>query len=393
MIKPSIPVAFKYLNRPMRFKGAYGGRDSGKSWSFADLLLALGMRSSLLILCGREYQKTIKDSVKALLDNTIRRRNLESFYSSINNEVNGKNGTKFIFMGLRHDPDGIKSIEGVDIAWIEEAHTTSQTSLDILIPTIRKKGSELWFSYNRKLVDEPVHKLSTRPNAIFRHINYDQNPFFNQTELVEEMEYDKAHDYDKYLHIWEGEPQQLSDAMVFKGKYSVQCFETPPGAQFYFGADWGFSTDPTTLVRCYIDGRRLFIDQEAYGIHVEIEDTPALFDTVDDSRKWKITADSARPETISYMKKSRDGKPGFRMEGAKKGKDSVIEGVKFLQGYDIVCHERCKHVAYELGRYSYKTDRLTGDVIPELEDKDNHFIDALRYALEGVRRAKPFRVF
>jgi phage terminase large subunit len=218
-------------------------------------------------------------------------------------------------------------------------------------------------------------------------INYPQNPFFPEV-LRKEMEYDKEHDYEKYLHIWEGEPQQLSDAMVFKGKYSVQCFETPPGTQFYYGADWGFSTDPTTLVRCFIDGRKLFIDQEAYGVGVEIDHTPDLFDTVDGSRKWKITADSARPETISYMKRQ-----GFRMEGAKKGKDSVIEGVKFLQGYDIVCHERCKHVAYELGRYSYKTDRLTGDVIPELEDKDNHFIDALRYALEGVRRAKPFKVF
>jgi len=371
----------------MRFKGAYGGRGSAKSWSYADLLLKLGTRSALKILCGREYQKSIKDSVKALLDATIQRRELNKFYRSLNSEITGVNGTQFIFMGLRHDPDGIKSLEGVDIAWIEEAHTTSQESLNILIPTIRKEGSELWFSYNRKLVDEPVHKLAERENADFRKINYPQNPFFPEV-LRKEMEYDKARDYDKYLHIWEGEPQQLSDAMVFKGKYTVQCFETPATAQFYFGADWGFSVDPNTLVRCFIVGRKLFIDQEAYGVGVEIDDTPALFDTVDGSRKWKITADSARPETISYMKRH-----GFRMEGAKKGKDSVIEGVKFLQGYDIVCHERCKHVAYELGRYSYKTDRLTGDVIPELEDKDNHFIDALRYALEGVRRAKPFKVF
>jgi phage terminase large subunit len=387
MAKIELPKAFRYLNAPMRFKGAYGGRGSAKSWTYADMLLELGKIAPLKILCGREYQKSIKDSVKALLDATIQRRQINNFYKSTNNEITGVNGTQFIFMGLRHDPDGIKSLEGVDIAWIEEAHTTSQNSLNILIPTIRKEGSELWFSYNRKLVDEPVHKLAERENADFRKINYPQNPFFPEVLRIE-MEYDKEHDYEKYLHIWEGEPQQLSDAMVFKGKYSVQCFETPPGAQFYYGADWGFSTDPTTLVRCFIDGRRLFIDQEAYGIHVEIDDTPALFDTVDGSRKWKITADSARPETISYMKRQ-----GFRMEGAKKGKDSVIEGVKFLQGYDIVCHERCKHVAYELGRYSYKTDRLTGDVIPELEDKDNHFIDALRYALEGVRRARPFKVF
>jgi phage terminase large subunit len=386
MIKPSVPDCFKYLNKPMRYKGAYGGRGSAKSWSYAAILEWLGMRAPLRILCAREYQISINDSVKSLLDDTIRRCNLGDFYESKKTEIIGRNGTRFSFLGLRHDPQKIKSFEGIDICWNEEAHTTSQESLDVLLPTIRKEGSELWFSYNRKLTDEPVHGLAVRPDADFRHINYDQNPFFPEV-LRREMEYDKAHDYEKYKHVWLGEPQQFSQASVFNGKYRVEDFDTPADAEFYFGADWGFSVDPTSLIRCFIDGRKLYIDYETYGVGVEIDDTPEMFDTVPESRKWEIIADSARPETISYMKRK-----GFRMKGAIKGKDSVVEGVKFLQDYEIICHTRCSHMAYELGAYSYKVDKLTQEVIPVLEDKDNHCIDSLRYAVESVRRKTTFMI-
>jgi phage terminase large subunit len=290
-------------------------------------------------------------------------------------------------MGIKHDPQGFQSTNAIDIFWGEEANSISQESIDIILPTVRRDGSELWFTYNRKLKDEPVHRLAQRPDANFQHINYDKNPFFPKVLQIE-MEYDKLHDYEKYMHVWLGEPQQFSQASVFRGKYRVEDFDTPADAEFYFGADWGFSVDPTSLIRCFIIGRRLYIDHEAYGVGVEIDDTPKMFDTVPDSRNWKITADSARPETISYMKRN-----GFRMKGAIKGKDSVVEGVKFLQDYEIICHTRCKHMAYELGAYSYKVDKLTQEVIPVLEDKDNHCIDSLRYAIEGVRRAKPFKVF
>ena len=381
MITVDIPDAFKYLNKPMRFKGAYGGRGSAKSWTFASLLALYGTRNPLRIVCGREYQISINDSVKSLLDNTIQRLGLGAHYNSLKTEIIGANGTRISFCGLRHDISKIKSMEGIDIFWNEEANTTSQASLDILIPTIRKNGSELWFSYNRKLKDEPVHSLLTRKDADFRLINFWHNPFFPEV-LRREMEYDRAHDYEKYRHIWEGEPQQLSDAMVFKGRYRVEDFETPEGVIFYFGDDWGFSKDPTVSVRCFIQGRKLYIDHEAYGVGVEIEDTPALFETIPDSKKWRHTADSARPETISHIRRK-----GFMIEPAKKGKDSVIEGVKFLQNFEIICHSRCKHVAYELGAYSFKTDRLTGEVLPILEDKDNHCIDALRYATEKLQNS------
>lgn len=373
-----IPDAFEYFNKPMRFKGAYGGRGSGKSWSIAALLVKLGELAPLKILCGREYQRSISDSVKSLLDNRIKALNLSHFYKSTNANIEGLNGTSFSFLGLRHEPQKVKSFEGIDIFWGEEANTISHDSLDILIPTVRKEGSELWFTYNRRLVDEPVHQLSRRENADFRKINYDQNPFFPDV-LKKEMEFDKKYNFEKYLHIWEGEPQQTSEAQVFKGKYRIESFETPADAQFYYGADWGFSVDPSAVVRCFIDGRRLFIDQEAYKVGVEIQDLPEFFDQVPGTRSWKITADSARPETIRYMQRQ-----GYNVVPAKKGKDSVHDGVEFLKSFEIVCHERCHNAAYELGAYSYKTDRLTGDVLPVLEDKDNHTIDSLRYACESL---------
>jgi phage terminase large subunit len=143
-------------------------------------------------------------------------------------------------------------------------------------------------------------------------------------------------------------------------------------------------------VRCFIRDRTLYVDREAYKVGCEIDDTPALFDTLDPSRPgmarlWTVVADSARPETISYMQ--RHGYP--RIQPAKKGQGSVEEGITFLQNYNIVVHPRCTHTIDELTLYSYQRDRLTNAVLPILEDKKNHVIDALRYAVETLRLVKP----
>ena len=207
-----------------------------------------------------------------------------------------------------------------------------------------------------------------------------------------EMEHDKARDPDRYAHVWEGSYLLRSDSRVFNN-WRVEEFETPEDVErFYFGADWGYSIDPTVLVRCWISGRTLYIDHEAYGVGVEIDETPELFDTVpgaswfteEGERKpgWPIVADSARPETISYVRKA-----GFDIKPAKKGPSSVMDGIEFVKNYDIVVHPRCTHTADELRHYRWKVDKLTDEVLPVLEDKKNHVIDSIRYALERVRRA------
>jgi phage terminase large subunit len=201
--------------------------------------------------------------------------------------------------------------------------------------------------------------------------------------LRAEMEYDRKRDPEKYAHIWLGEYQRNSETRVFKN-WKVEEFDLPAGAIRRLGADWGYAIDPSVLVSCSIEGKRLYVDHEAYMVGCEITQLPDLFDRVPDARKWFITADSSRPETISYMR--HHGYP--KINSAIKGPRSVEEGIAFLQSFDIVVHPRCKHVIDELTLYSYKQDKLTGVVLPILEDKHNHCIDSLRYACEGARKAR-----
>ena len=167
--------------------------------------------------------------------------------------------------------------------------------------------------------------------------------------------------------------------------WRVEEFDAPADAIHRFGADWGFASDPTVLIRCHLVGRNLYIDHEAYMVGCEIVNTPELFLTIPEAEKWPIVADSSRPETISHMQKN-----GFpKIMRAVKGANSVEEGIEWLKNYDIIVHPRCTHTIDELTLYSYKTDPLTNKILPVLEDKNNHVIDALRYACEAVRRAAP----
>lgn len=342
--------------------------------------------------CLREIQNSIKDSVKQLIEDKIHKLGQSHAFKITEQEIVGPNESLFIFRGLRnHTVASIKSLEGFNRGWVEEAQTISQRSLDVAIPTFRTPGAEMWFGWNPNDPKDPVEKLFAEnkadPDFICVTANYADNPWFRGTTLQADMERDQRRDPDKYAHVWMGDYRRLSEARVFRN-WKVEAFATPANTErFYYGADWGFSIDPTVLIRSYIVGRTLYVDQEVYAVGCEIDQTPALFDKVDGARKWPITADSARPETISYMQ--RNGYP--KIKPALKGPGSVEDGIEFLKSYDIVVHPRCKHVAEELARYAYKIDKLTDEVLPVLEDKDNHTIDALRYAVEGVRRNQPAR--
>lgn len=388
-IEVQIPEAFGFLFDPphgaVRYRAAHGGRGGAKSHSFAQALVIKAAEQPLRIGCYREIQKSIKDSSKRLIDDKIAACGLQDFYESTDTEIRGRNGSLFLFNGLRSNIDAVKSTEGLDIAWVMEAKNVSQASWDILIPTVRKPGSEIWAEWNPDLPTDPVDKMfrgenGAPPRSIVRDIKWSDNPWFPPV-LREGMEYDRKRDKDKYRHIWLGEYRQNSEARVFNN-WTVEPFEAPASAVFRFGADWGFSIDPKVLIRCYLDGRKLYVDYEAYMVGCEIDQTPTLFDSVPESRRWLITADSSAPESISYMKRQ-----GFKIIPAVKGARSVEEGVEFLKGYDIIVHPRCVETINELNSYSYEIDDLTGKVIPKLADKDNHVIDALRYACEGVRRA------
>lgn len=380
------PAVFEPLLEPARYKGAHGGRGSGKSHFFAEMLIEDCIREPISAVCLREVQKSLKFSVKRLLEAKIESMNAGLYFEVQNEQIKTRNGGVIIFQGMQdHTADSIKSLEDFKRAWVEEAQSLSQRSLDLLRPTIRAPGSEIWFSWNPRFATDPVDVLlrgeTLPPGAVVVEANYMDNPWCPQ-ELLDEMAFDRARDPEKYAHIWLGKYQQNSEARVFRN-WSIEEFEAPPGAVFRLGADWGFAVDPSVLVRCYIDGRRLYIDYEAHMVGCEIDQLPDLFDRVPDSRKWFITADSSRPETISYMRKH--GYP--KINAAIKGAKSVEEGVEFLKSFDIVVHPRCAHTIDELTLYSYKVDPLTEQVLPVLADKDNHVIDALRYACEGARKA------
>lgn len=385
-LKINTPAVYEPLLYQSRYKGAYGGRGSGKSHFFAELLIERCLMQKTDAVCVREVQKSLNQSVKKLLELKIDQLGLLGQFEIQAARIVAPNGGMIIFQGMQdHTADSIKSLEGYDVAWVEEAQSLSQRSLDLLRPTIRKEGSELWFSWNPSLETDPVDKLLRGENppadAVIVKANYQDNPWLPEV-LKSEIEYDQRRDPDKFRHVWLGEYQQHSEARVFKN-WVIEEFDRPAGTVYRMGADWGFAVDPSVLVRCSIEGRRLYIDHEAYMVGCEIDQLPDLFDRIPESRKWFITADSARPETISYMRKH--GYP--KVNSAIKGAKSVEEGIEFLKSFDIVVHPRCKHTIDELTLYSYKVDDLTGEVLPMLADKDNHVIDAVRYALEGMRKA------
>ena len=371
-----------------RYKGAWGGRGSGKSHMFAELMIeAHIIDQKRRSVCVREIQKSLNQSVKRLLETKIEAMNAGAYFEVQDAVIKSRKGDgAIIFQGMQnHTADSIKSLEGYDCAWVEEAQSLSQTSLDLLRPTIRKPDSELWFTWNPRQQSDPVDFLLRGPtppkDATVIKVNFSANPWFPQV-LRDEMEYDKRRDPDKYQHVWQGSYLTNSQSRVFKN-WKIEEFDAAPDAIHRLGADWGFAIDPTVLVRCHIVGRTLYIDHEAYMVGCEIVNTPELFMQVPEAEKWPIVADSARPETISHMRKN-----GFpKIMTAVKGPKSVEEGVEFLKGYDIVVHPRCTHTIDELSLYSYKQDPLTGKILPVLEDKKNHVIDALRYACEGIRRA------
>lgn len=398
-LRIEIPAAFRPLLKPARYKGAFGGRGSAKSHTFASMLIQRCLQRVTRAVCVREIQRTLEQSVKRLLEDKIKQYELGHLFRILNTHIETPGGGIIGFQGMQqHTNESIKSLEGYDVAWVEEAQMLSQRSLDLLRPTIRVENSELWFTWNPKSAADPIDGFlrSKHPpkDSIVVETTYKSNPWFSDV-LKAEMEWDRVHDPEKYAHIWLGGYEEHTEARVFKNwriastDAEFKLLERgPKDGVYYWGGDWGFAIDPTVLVRCWFEEpRTLVVDRESYAIGCEIEDTPSLFDQIEEgmAREWEITADSARPETISYMR--RHGYP--RIRPAKKGAGSLEEGVKFLQNYSVLVHPSCQHTSDELTHYRYKTNALTGAVLPILQDKKNHVIDSLRYAVESLRKARP----
>lgn len=372
----------------VRYRGAEGGRGSGKSMTFAKMSAIFGALEPLRILCTRELETSIKESFYAEVKNAILSEPwLKSSYVIGANYIRSRQGTEYIFRGLRHNISSIKSMGQIDICIVEEAEDVPEASWRDLIPTIRADRSEIWPIWNPRRKGSPVDKRfkqNVDSDMTIARVNYQDNPFFPQVLESERLRDLRVLDLATYSHIWDGDYLEMSAANVLNGKVKIDSFT--PDYDWngpYFGADWGFATDPTTLVKVWIFAGFLFVEYEAYGHGVEIDETPALFDSIEGSRQHIIRADSARPETISAMRRA-----GFKMKPAIKGPGSVEEGVVHLRSYEaIVIHPRCAHAIDESKKWSYKIDKLTGDILPILVDADNHIWDAVRYAIEPIMKA------
>lgn len=215
--KAEFPVKLQGLFKKARYKVCLGGRGGAKSWGIARALLILGAKSPIRILCAREFQASIKDSVHKLLCDQIEALGLLPFYEITQTSIRGFNGTEFAFIGLKNNPTNIKSFEGVDICWVEEAQTVSRLSWNILIPTIRKQGSEIWVSFNPDLeTDETYQRFVVKPprDCIVMRINWSDNPWFPETLRLEKDAL-KERDLNAYNQVWEGMCRRSVDGAIF----------------------------------------------------------------------------------------------------------------------------------------------------------------------------------
>jgi phage terminase large subunit len=384
-----------------RYKVLYGGRGGQKSWAVADYLIARAASEKLRILCTREIQNSIKDSVYRLLCDRIAALGLEAYFIIQADSIKSITGSEFLFKGLRMNIQEIKSTEGIDICWVEEATKVSEASWIILIPTIRKERSEIIVTFNPELESDPAWQrfvVHPPPNAVVEEVSFADNAYFPDVLRVE-MEYCKRTDKDAYEHIWLGKLKGYSDALIFKDKIFIEEFDIPELQEMHYGADFGFSVDAMWMGRMFVKDNCLYISDEVYGVGIENTELHKYWSKVPDSHIWPIKADSARPDTISMLQKpftDKDGKvyAGFRVVGARKGAGSIEDGIAYLRGFEkIIIHPRCPGARNNYENYRWKQDRITGEILPVPIDKSNHAIDGSRYALENLMQSREAEVY
>ncbi|EMI1756577.1 TPA: phage terminase large subunit [Proteus mirabilis] len=384
-----VPV---FAKEGVRYRGAFGGRGSAKTRTFAMMSAVKAYQAaeqgiSGVILCGREFMNSLEESSMEEVKQAIRSIPWLNDYFDIGEKyIRTKcKRVNYVFCGLRHNLDSIKSKARILLAWVDEAESVSDLAWKKLRPTVRESGSEIWVTWNPEkdgsATDKRFRKTPPK-NSIIVEMNYNDNPWFPDVLEEERLDDLNSLEYSDYAWIWEGAYLENSDKQVLANKYVVQSFPNnlwQKADRLLFGADFGFAKDPNTLLRQFILNDCLYIEYEVYGIGVELDHMPAFYDKIPESRKWPIKADSARPETISYLKRQ-----GFNISAAKKWQGSVEDGITHLRGFkQIIIHPRCKETAKEARLYSYKTDRITGEVLPVIEDKNNHCWDAVRYGLDG----------
>ena len=403
-LKIPIIEPFLDLHTPARYKIYYGGRGGAKSWAFADALLWQGYRDRLRILCARELQNSIQESVHKLLSQRIRILGLGSHYEVLQKTIRGKNGTEFIFDGVKNNVAKLKSLEALDRVWLEEADKVSENSWQVIVPTIRKEGSEIWCSFNtgskhdatyqRFIANPPPKEMDGKPYCIVKKVSWRDNPYFPD-ELKVEMERMRDEDYEQYLHIWEGDIKLISEGAVY-GKQLRQVrkdkriLNIPIQPSLEVHTFWDFGRSDATAIWFmqrvgmefrfidYYEDRLQDIDHYVrvlrdkdylYGRHYMPHDVE--HDLLVSKRNIKQQFEDAGIKPIEVVPRIRH----------------INEGIEMTRDRFPSCYfdeKRCEKGIEILSNYKYKYSEDRADYSPEpLHDWASHGADAFRMFAQG----------
>lgn len=373
------------LFSPARHKCLYGGRGGAKSWSVATYLAIIAAKDRKKIVCARQFQNSIRDSSKELVEQRIDALGMRAEFAVTDRAItHAATGSEFLFVGLERNIDSIRSLEGADIVWIEEARTINARSMEILLPTVRKQGSELIWTWNPEQPTDPVDAYfrsgDPPPRSIITCVDYTSNPYFFQTEMPAEVELMRRRNPDRYKHIWLGDYDTRYESKVFPNVTTGRV-EIPVNCPALFGLDFGFGADPTFVVKLYVLDRtkQIYVAAEATG-RAAMDQLPSMIRSVCPHDGTLIKADSSNPGAIEFLCRR-----GLNVIGARKGQGSIESGILFLQGYQIVIDPGCEAMRDEARLYSWAVDPLTRKVLPGNPiDAHNHGVDACRYATEDL---------
>lgn len=395
-IEPEFYLGEKFipLFGPERHKAYFGGRGSAKSHSIATTYPIKMASRTMRVVCARQFQNSIRDSVKELLEQKIRSLGLADQFLFYERELVHKfTESRATFIGLDRNPESAKSLEGADSCWCEEARTINARSMEILIPTIRKPGSEIIWSWNPEHESDPVddyfrgmHSRRTNPNwlpppnSIIQKVGIEDNPWFYHTAMPQEMWHMAQGNPTRYRHVWLGEYDESYDTKIFTnieiGRMDIPSWMVPR-----YGMDFGFGPDPAVVVKVYINNaaKTIYIAREFFGHHVPLRQLNAALDFMLERKGEKVMADSSAPGNIEHLQSQ-----GYNIQPAKKGPGSVKAGINWLQSYKIIIDPDCENMREEARLYTWQIDRLTRKTLPIPVDAHNHGWDSIRYACEDA---------
>lgn len=394
-----VPQKLAPIWQPKRYKVMHGGRGGGKSWTVAGVLLAMASERPLRVLCAREVQKSIKQSVHQLLTDQIARLGLWAFFEVLETEIRGANGSLFLFAGLQsHTVDSIKSFEGCDIVWVEEAHGVSKKSWDVLIPTIRKEGSEIWLTLNPDMESDETYQrfiASPSPDTWVVEINWRDNPWFPEVLNQERLKAKRSMLADDYAHIWEGKARRVAEGAIYRHEMESLYLERRARDVPY---------DPTLPVHTVWDLG--WNDAMSISLVQRGPQDVRIIDYIEDSHRtldWYVAQLEKRPyrwgtDYLPHDGKTKNFQTGKSTEqllrelgrhnvaSQPRGQD-VEEGIKALRMLFprlYIDQTKCARLLECLKRYQRRIHAVTGEPMEPLHDAYSHGADCARYIAAWV---------